>query len=219
MSSLSGERVVRLVSPFLTSSFLRSLPVSPLPPPLPPPAAHTVTQSSALEICNKTLDPAAFTASGMQQQGFKMKVDITDDTKPIWYYCSVPTHCQKGMFGACLSHPVLSVRGASRESTDRVRFPGVINMPLTQDPNKMLGGKMEAWGKQHVLSSFLPLRRVEKAELFPLSPGSLAGPSRTRTSSTLRFRSLSTPTRALKTGATRLTYVDVSPIFLRLPSY
>lgn len=58
---------------------------------------HTVTQSSALEVCNKTSIPTAF-ASGMQNKSFVFN-QVVNDTKPIWFYCGVPGHCQKGMFG------------------------------------------------------------------------------------------------------------------------
>lgn len=78
---------------------------------------HTVTSSSALEVCNKTTGPDSF-ASGMQNKSFVCKFiknvvsvcfllimlsslvnQVVNDTNPIWFYCGVPTHCQKGMFG------------------------------------------------------------------------------------------------------------------------
>jgi len=58
---------------------------------------HTVTQSSALEVCNKTDLSTAF-ASGMQQAGFTYDL-VINDTTPIWFYCGVTGHCEKGMFG------------------------------------------------------------------------------------------------------------------------
>jgi len=58
---------------------------------------HTVTQSSALEVCNKTDLSTAF-ASGMQQAGFTYDM-VINDTTPIWFYCGVTGHCEKGMFG------------------------------------------------------------------------------------------------------------------------
>jgi len=57
---------------------------------------HTVTKSSQLELCNKTGD-APFT-SGVQNQSFVFN-QVVNDTNPTFYYCGVPTHCQKGMFG------------------------------------------------------------------------------------------------------------------------
>ncbi|KAF8590557.1 hypothetical protein K439DRAFT_1508285 [Ramaria rubella] len=58
---------------------------------------HTVTQSSALEVCNKTSAPGAF-ASGMQNKSFVFN-QVINNTNPIWFYCGVPGHCEKGMFG------------------------------------------------------------------------------------------------------------------------
>lgn len=57
---------------------------------------HTVTKSSQLELCNKTGD-TPFT-SGVQNQTFVF-TQVVNDTNPTFYYCGVPTHCQKGMFG------------------------------------------------------------------------------------------------------------------------
>ncbi|GAA5856742.1 hypothetical protein JCM8547_008818 [Rhodosporidiobolus lusitaniae] len=58
---------------------------------------HTVTQFSALTICNATKEAGAF-KSGMQRKGFTFPVEVKDDTKLIWYYCAVKDHCLKGMF-------------------------------------------------------------------------------------------------------------------------
>lgn len=57
---------------------------------------HTVTKSSELEICNKTSD-APF-ASGVQNKSFVF-TQVVNSTDPTFFYCGVPTHCQKGMFG------------------------------------------------------------------------------------------------------------------------
>ncbi|KAI0030748.1 hypothetical protein K488DRAFT_87477 [Vararia minispora EC-137] len=57
---------------------------------------HTVTKSSALDVCNKT-DAQAF-ASGAQNASFVF-TQVVNDTNPIFYYCGIPGHCQKGMFG------------------------------------------------------------------------------------------------------------------------
>ncbi|KAK4704861.1 hypothetical protein P7C70_g1351, partial [Phenoliferia sp. Uapishka_3] len=59
---------------------------------------HTVTQSSSLTICNKTLEAGGF-ASGLQNATFKFPVAVNQSTSPTFFYCSVPTHCEKGMFG------------------------------------------------------------------------------------------------------------------------
>jgi plastocyanin len=57
---------------------------------------HTVTKSSALLPCNKSSD-ALFT-SGTQNKDFVF-TQVVNDTKPTFFYCGTPTHCQKGMFG------------------------------------------------------------------------------------------------------------------------
>ena len=57
---------------------------------------HTVTKSSQLELCNKTSD-APFT-SGVQNKSFVF-TQVVNTTDPTYFYCNVPTHCQKGMFG------------------------------------------------------------------------------------------------------------------------
>jgi len=56
---------------------------------------HTVTKSSALNLCNATSD--AF-KSGMQNASFTFD-QVVNDTEPTFYYCGVPGHCEKGMFG------------------------------------------------------------------------------------------------------------------------
>ncbi|KZS99292.1 hypothetical protein SISNIDRAFT_462127 [Sistotremastrum niveocremeum HHB9708] len=57
---------------------------------------HTVTKSSEFSVCNATLD-APF-ASGKQNKSFVFN-QVVNDTNPTFYYCGVPTHCEKGMFG------------------------------------------------------------------------------------------------------------------------
>jgi len=56
---------------------------------------HTVTKSSALNLCNASAD--AF-KSGMQNKSFVFD-QVVNDTQPTFYYCGVPGHCEKGMFG------------------------------------------------------------------------------------------------------------------------
>ncbi|KAG7092422.1 hypothetical protein E1B28_008778 [Marasmius oreades] len=58
---------------------------------------HTVTKGSALLPCNKSAEAPAFT-SGQQEKGFVYN-QVVNDTKPTFYFCGVPGHCQKGMFG------------------------------------------------------------------------------------------------------------------------
>lgn len=57
---------------------------------------HTVTKSSQLAICNKTMD-APF-ASGEQNKSFVFQQTV-NSTNSTYFYCGTPGHCQKGMFG------------------------------------------------------------------------------------------------------------------------
>lgn len=57
---------------------------------------HTVTKGSQLTPCNKTSDSPF--ASGIQLKDFTFE-QVVNDTNPVFFYCAVPTHCTKGMFG------------------------------------------------------------------------------------------------------------------------
>ena len=57
---------------------------------------HTVTKGSQLTPCNKTSDSPF--ASGIQLKDFVFE-QVVNDTNPVFFYCAVPTHCTKGMFG------------------------------------------------------------------------------------------------------------------------
>ncbi|KAG8932349.1 hypothetical protein FRC03_001199 [Tulasnella sp. 419] len=83
---------------------------------------HTVTKSSALQVCNKSQEVGAF-ASGQQNKSFVFD-QVVNSTEPTFYYCAVPSHCQKGMFGVI--NPTLTTSGS---------------------PNSM-GSVMSEWAKQ-----------------------------------------------------------------------
>jgi len=57
---------------------------------------HTVTKSSALNLCNASMDNPF--KSGQQNASFVFD-QVVNDTNPTFYYCGVPNHCEKGMFG------------------------------------------------------------------------------------------------------------------------
>ena len=57
---------------------------------------HTVTKGSELTPCNKTADSPF--ASGIQLKDFVFE-QVVNDTNPVFFYCAVPNHCTKGMFG------------------------------------------------------------------------------------------------------------------------
>ncbi|KAJ7097967.1 glycoamidase [Mycena belliarum] len=69
---------------------------------------HTVTKSSQLTPCNKSSDAPVF-LSGQQSKGFVFS-QVVNDTKPTFYFCGTPTHCQKGMFG--IINPTMATPGA-----------------------------------------------------------------------------------------------------------
>jgi plastocyanin len=62
--------------------------------------AHTLTQSSFESPC---LPLKGGINTGLQNntqdidKAIVMAFEITDDTKPLWFYCAAPTHCQQGM--------------------------------------------------------------------------------------------------------------------------
>lgn len=57
---------------------------------------HTVTQSSQAAPCNHSI--GGFQSG--QQNATATFTQVVNDTNPVFFYCGVPTHCQKGMFGA-----------------------------------------------------------------------------------------------------------------------
>ncbi|THH14322.1 hypothetical protein EW146_g5992 [Bondarzewia mesenterica] len=64
--------------------------------------AHSVTQSSFAEPCTY-LAAANGSSGGFDsglQTGVQFTVNITDDTKPIWFHCKQVTHCGLGMVGS-----------------------------------------------------------------------------------------------------------------------
>ncbi|POY74584.1 hypothetical protein BMF94_2345 [Rhodotorula taiwanensis] len=83
---------------------------------------HTVTQSSALSICNATQETGAF-KSGMQNAGFEFSVPVKDRST-VYYFCGVPNHCQKGMFG-------------------------LINGAVAQNANDSFGTYLGQWGSMN----------------------------------------------------------------------
>ncbi|KAI5789584.1 hypothetical protein FPQ18DRAFT_341477 [Pyronema domesticum] len=62
--------------------------------------AHTLTQSSFESPC---LPLKGGINTGLQNnsqdidKAIVMAFEITDDKKPLWFYCAAPTHCQQGM--------------------------------------------------------------------------------------------------------------------------
>jgi len=66
------------------------------------PKTHSVAQSSFAEPCAPMANGTGFfsgpqtTASGKNANVFAITIN---DTKPIWFYCAFPGHCENGMVG------------------------------------------------------------------------------------------------------------------------
>lgn len=66
------------------------------------PKTHSVAQSAFAEPCQPLANATGFfsgpqtTASGENANVFAITIN---DTKPIWFYCAFPTHCEGGMVG------------------------------------------------------------------------------------------------------------------------
>ncbi|KAJ7219057.1 hypothetical protein GGX14DRAFT_355930 [Mycena pura] len=63
---------------------------------------HSVTQSSFADPCTH-LAATANTSAGFDSgltAGVQFSINITDDTKPIWFHCKQVTHCGLGMVGS-----------------------------------------------------------------------------------------------------------------------
>jgi plastocyanin len=66
------------------------------------PPTHSVAQASFASPCTPLANDTGFfsggfkTASGVNSETFTITIN---DTKPIWYYCGFPTHCESGMVG------------------------------------------------------------------------------------------------------------------------
>ncbi|SCV72005.1 BQ2448_4699 [Microbotryum intermedium] len=106
---------------------------------------HTVTESDSKSICNKSTSPTAF-ASGLQNASFTYELLVNDATTKF-YYCSVPTHCQKGMFGiingAVSTDPVKSFGGwGPMEASKDKAFGAQWNATM----DKVKGTDAEKWG-------------------------------------------------------------------------
>jgi plastocyanin len=71
----------------------------------PTTANHTVTQSTAANLCTrKDLTTSFASGSHAGAQNFSFTV-MVNDTAPIWFFCAVPNHCTKGMYGVINGPP------------------------------------------------------------------------------------------------------------------
>ena len=130
---------------------------------------HTVTKSSQVEICNKTSD-APFT-SGVQNKSFVF-TEVVNDTNPLFFYCGVPNHCQKGMFG--IINPPSAVTASTSvqnmapallaNSSNLAAMNAYVNMQTTASPVAMSWGNsidmnnMPEWSQSLVMENALYTR-------------------------------------------------------------
>jgi len=114
---------------------------------------HTVTKSSALELCNKTSEAPVF-ASGEQQQGFIYN-QVVNDTNPIFYYCGTPGHCEKGMFGMINANTTTSGSGSAASMLPQMMMnSSVLSAMYTYQQNVSNGNTMaDNWGSDIDMSS------------------------------------------------------------------
>ncbi|KAL5490478.1 hypothetical protein ACEPAI_5311 [Sanghuangporus weigelae] len=107
---------------------------------------HTVTKGSQLELCNITSD-SPFT-SGVQNKSFVF-TQVVNSTDPTFFYCNVPTHCQKGMFGI-VNPPNADV--AFSNSSVAAMMPSIasndsqVSAWMSYTQNMTEGSKAATWG-------------------------------------------------------------------------
>lgn len=104
---------------------------------------HTVTQSSETSICNKT--DGGF-ASGKQNASFVFTQTL-NDTNPLFIYCGVPGHCEKGMFS--IINPPNAFGGATSVGSMMPMWANAdpnILAAVQYTQNKTAGTPAENWG-------------------------------------------------------------------------
>lgn len=112
---------------------------------------HTVTKSSEFSVCNKT-DDEPF-ASGVQNKSF-IFTQVVNDTNPTFFYCGVPTHCQKGMFGI-INPP----SGVSADTSIMNSMPGLI-MNVSNDPVLRVAVSLNRFHRTRTLVPWLRISRT-----------------------------------------------------------
>ncbi|KFY99244.1 hypothetical protein V498_00898 [Pseudogymnoascus sp. VKM F-4517 (FW-2822)] len=112
------------------------------------PTTHSVAQAAFDKPCQPSSDTAFFSggvttqASGKRRRqdtaagDMKIFTVTVNDTKPIWYYCAFPNHCQGGMVG------VIN-QAATGEKTIEAFAAAAKDVETTVAPAKVQGG---TWG-------------------------------------------------------------------------
>ncbi|KAK0210711.1 hypothetical protein DFS33DRAFT_1378699 [Desarmillaria ectypa] len=131
---------------------------------------HTVTKSSELAPCNKTSD-RPFT-SGVQIKDFTFS-QVINDTNPLFYYCGVPTHCQKGMF-AIINPPSAAMastsvagmmQGVAANSSSVKNYAAYTNNVTSGKPANTWGqsidmAQLPSWAHEPVMENVLYTRNL-----------------------------------------------------------
>lgn len=146
---------------------------------------HTVTKSSALTVCNKSADASTF-ASGMQNASFVFE-QLVNDTNPTFFYCAVPNHCAKGMFG--IINPPSAPEGSQTSvgammSTWTSQNPDLAKMQLAVD-KMTINTPAYNWAT-NLDASALPVEAHEQLAqnifmtrmFYAMNPGAADGASR-----------------------------------------
>lgn len=140
---------------------------------------HTVTKSSVLEPCNKTSDAGAFN-SGPLNATATFDQQVTD-TNPLFFYCNVPGHCAKGMFGI-VNAPSASLAPTTVAAMmpQWVSNSSTLATMLMYTNNKTMGTSAYNWGNQIDVSTIPTWAHEEVAKnvmysrlVFAANPGML----------------------------------------------
>jgi plastocyanin len=106
---------------------------------------HTVTKSSALEICNKTQEAPVF-ASGAQNKSFIFN-EVVNDTNPVFFYCGVKDHCERGMFGMINANTTTSSTSVSSMMSSMLSNNSVLSAMYSYQQNVSNGNSAaDSWG-------------------------------------------------------------------------
>ncbi|GAA5992613.1 hypothetical protein JCM5350_003672 [Sporobolomyces pararoseus] len=142
---------------------------------------HTVTQSSLLTICNASDAEGAF-KSGRQEAGFQFPVVVTTN-KTQSYYCGVPNHCEKGMFGLINGLNVAVPGDGFDDVIPKLTANNTELKSLYDETKKVCEGSEEAWawGSTLQMGQFAPWSQDVAAEnilytrqYYAKNPSSLA---------------------------------------------
>jgi len=102
------------------------------------PPGHSVSQSNFANPCVPINDTAFFSgevdvASGESSNVFTLTIN---DTNPIWFYCSIPGHCEAGMAGV--------INTPSDTSTNLAAYQSAAATATTIPPPRVQGGILGA---------------------------------------------------------------------------